>query len=51
MSVVIDQPTVADLRAMIDGRDPVAIYRAGFTVDVAASSKRRALERVLVAAP
>ena len=51
MSVVIDQPTVADLRTMIGGRDPVAIYRAGYTPEVAAVSQRRPLHRVLVPTP
>jgi hypothetical protein len=49
MSVLIDQPTVDALRRMIAGRDPVAIYRAGFTPQLAAVSKRRALDRVLAA--
>jgi nitroreductase len=51
MSVVIDQATVDDLRVMIDGRDPIAIYRVGFTDQAAARSRRRPIERVLVPAP
>lgn len=51
MSVVIDQATVDDLRRQIGGRDPVAIYRVGYTPHSAAISKRRPLERVLVPAP
>jgi hypothetical protein len=47
MSVVIDQPTVADLREMIDGRDPVAIYRVGYTPHPAAWSRRRTLDTIL----
>ncbi len=47
MSVVIDQATVADLRALIGGRDPVAIYRVGYTPREAAWSKRRSLDAVL----
>lgn len=51
MSVVIDQPTVDELRTMIGGRDPVAIYRVGYTPQVAAVSHRRPLDRVLVPSP
>lgn len=51
MSVVIDQRTVKDLGKLIDGRDPVAIYRVGYTPHPAAWSKRRRLEEVLVPAP
>ena len=51
MSVVIDQSTVDELRRLIDGQDPVAIYRVGFTPHAAAVSKRRDLNRVLVPAP
>jgi len=51
MSVVIDQATVEDLRAMIDGQDPLAIYRVGATTESAAWSKRRALDAVLVPSP
>jgi hypothetical protein len=47
MSVVIDQPTVRDLREMIDGRDPVAIYRVGYTPHAAAWSRRRTLGAIL----
>jgi hypothetical protein len=47
MSVVIDQPTVADLRALIGGRDPVAIYRVGHTPHPAAWSRRRTLAAIL----
>lgn len=47
MSIVIDQPTVAELSAAIDGRDPVAIYRVGHTREMAAWSKRRDLGAVL----
>jgi hypothetical protein len=50
MSVVIDQPTVDDLRRRIGGRDPIAIYRVGYTPRVAAISGRRALDRVLLPA-
>lgn len=51
MSVVIDQPTVRELGTLIEGRDPVAIYRVGYTPNHAAWSKRRSLEDVLVPAP
>jgi nitroreductase len=51
MSVVIDQPTVRELGRLIDGNDPVAIYRVGYTPNRAAWSKRRSLEDVLVPAP
>ena len=51
MSVVIDQATVEDLRAMIDGQDPLAIYRVGATTEPAAWSKRRSLDAVLVPSP
>jgi hypothetical protein len=51
MSVVIDQATVAHLRTLIGGLDPVAIYRVGYTPAVAARSRRRALADVLVPAP
>jgi len=51
MSVVIDQETVKDLSKLIGGRDPVAIYRVGFTPNKAAWSRRRALEAVLVPTP
>ena len=51
MSVVIDQSTVDELRTAIGGRDPVAIYRVGYTPQVAAVSQRRSLEHVVVPAP
>jgi len=51
MSVVIDQATVDDLRPLIGGRDPVAIYRVGYTGRAAAWSQRRSLDAVLVPAP
>jgi hypothetical protein len=51
MSVVIDQATVNDLRDLIGGRDPVAIYRVGSAPSPAAWSKRRALDAVLVPTP
>jgi hypothetical protein len=51
MSVVIDQATVADLQLMIDGRDPIAIYRVGFTPETAARSRRRSVDRIVVPAP
>jgi hypothetical protein len=51
MSVVIDQSTVDELRPLVGGRDPVAIYRVGFTPQVAAVSKRRGLEQVVVPPP
>jgi hypothetical protein len=51
MSIVIDQATVAELAEMIDGRDPVAIYRIGYTEEAAAWSRRRHLDAVLVPAP
>ena len=51
MSIVIDQPTVSELGALVGGQDPVAIYRVGHTARPAAWSKRRALERVLVPPP
>jgi hypothetical protein len=51
MSIVIDQPTVAELAEMIDGRDAVAIYRVGYTPASAAWSKRRDLSAVLVSQP
>lgn len=51
MSIVIDQPTVAELAGMIGGRDPVAIYRVGHTEQPAAWSHRRSLDEVLVPAP
>jgi hypothetical protein len=51
MSIVIDQPTVASLRARIGGQDPVAIYRVGHTPLVAAWSRRRSLDAVLVSRP
>ena len=47
MSIVIDQPTVSELATMIEGRDPVAIYRVGHTVRHAAWSKRRSLDAVI----
>jgi hypothetical protein len=49
MSVVIDQPTVHDLQALIGGRDPVAIYRVGFTSRPPAPSGRRTLADILLA--
>lgn len=49
MSIVIDQATVGELSEMIDGHDPVAIYRVGYTASPAAWSKRRDLSAVLVA--
>ncbi len=51
MSVVIDQATVTELAEMIGGRDPVAIYRVGYTPNAAAWSHRRSVEAVLVPAP
>jgi hypothetical protein len=51
MSVVIDQATVHQLATYIDGADPVAIYRVGYTPQVAPVSKRRPLGTVLVPAP
>ena len=51
MSVVIDQSTVADLRTLIDGRDPVAIYRVGYTPYPAAWSRRRQLDAILTPDP
>jgi hypothetical protein len=51
MSVVIDQPTVAHLARLIDGRDPVAIYRVGRPLGEAAWSQRRSLGAVLVPPP
>ena len=51
MSVVIDQATVADLGAMLGGRDPVAIYRVGYTSEAAAWSHRRPLDRVVTGPP
>lgn len=51
MSVVIDQATVNDLRPMIGGRDPVAIYRVGYTDLGAARSQRRSIETILVPLP
>jgi hypothetical protein len=48
MSIVIDQPTVRDLSALIGGKDGVAIYRVGYTPKKAAWSKRRQLESVLM---
>jgi len=51
MSVVIDQSTVADLRTMIDGRDPVAIYRVGYTAYPAAWSRRRTLDAIVTPDP
>lgn len=51
MSVVIDQATVNELRGMIDGHDPIAIYRVGFTEESAARSRRRPLAQILVPAP
>ena len=51
MSVVIDQSTVSDLARLIQGRDPVAIYRVGYTPHAAAWSKRRSLDVVLVPPP
>ena len=49
MSVVIDQPTVDRLRELVGGRDPIAIYRVGWTDKPAAWSQRRPLESILVA--
>jgi hypothetical protein len=51
MSVVIDQPTVDRLRELVGGRDPIAIYRVGWTDKPAAWSHRRALESILVGPP
>jgi len=51
MSVVIDQPTVDQLRQMIGGLDPVAIYRVGYTPNASARSRRRSLADVLVPIP
>jgi nitroreductase len=47
MSVVIDQPTAAELRLMIGGADPVAIYRVGRTDAPASRSGRRSLAAIL----
>lgn len=47
MSIVIDQPTVKELSAMIGGKDGIAIYRVGYTGNPAPWSKRRALDSVL----
>jgi hypothetical protein len=51
MSVVIDQSTVKELRTMLPGHDPIAIYRVGATTESAAWSKRRSLDAVLVPSP
>jgi hypothetical protein len=51
MSVVIDQATVDTLRTMIDGRDPIAIYRVGRPDRAAARSQRRSLDAILVPPP
>lgn len=51
MSIVIDQPTVAELAAAIGGRDPVAIYRVGHTAEGAAWSRRRGLGAVMSPRP
>ncbi len=51
MSVVIDQATVHELQELIGGRDPVAIYRVGYTPEGAARSRRRDLARILVPRP
>lgn len=48
MSVVIDQPTAAELARRLGGRDAIAIYRVGYTPIAAAWSNRRPLERVVV---
>jgi hypothetical protein len=48
MSVVIDQTTVTELRTLIGGRDPVAIYRVGHTPEKAAWSNRRSLEAITI---
>ena len=50
MSIVIDQPTVRELSALIGGRDGVAIYRVGYTPEAAPWSKRRSLDSVLASA-
>jgi nitroreductase len=47
MSIVIDQPTVQELSALIAGRDGVAIYRVGYTDQAAPWSKRRSLDSVM----
>lgn len=51
MSIVIDQPTVAELAAMLGGRDGVAIYRAGYTSESAPMSLRRPAAAALVPPP
>ncbi|MEA2550724.1 MAG: hypothetical protein QOE25_493, partial [Actinomycetota bacterium] len=51
MSIVIDQPTVAALADLVDGRDPVALYRIGVTRRSAPWSHRRGLEAVLGTPP
>ena len=51
MSVVIDQATVDELRRLIGGGDPVAIYRVGHTPETAARSHRRTLADILVPPP
>jgi hypothetical protein len=51
MSVVIDHSTVSELAAMLGGLDPVAIYRVGRPLGVAAWSQRRPIESILVDAP
>jgi len=51
MSVVIDQATFTDLARLVDGRDPVAIYRVGRPLGDAAWSQRRSLDAVLVPQP
>ncbi|MBJ7609076.1 MAG: hypothetical protein JF887_06550 [Candidatus Dormibacteraeota bacterium] len=48
MSIVIDQSTVHQLQDMIDGADPVAIYRVGLTDQDAAWSKRRDIADIVV---
>jgi hypothetical protein len=47
MSIVIDQPTVRELSALIGGGDGVAIYRVGYTPKAAPWSKRRGLDAIL----
>jgi hypothetical protein len=51
MSIVIDQPTVEQLRGMVGGADGVAIYRVGYTPNPAPWSKRRSARQVLAAVP
>jgi hypothetical protein len=47
MSIVIDQPTVAELSHLIKDRDGVAIYRVGHSGNSVPWSKRRSLKDVI----